>query len=146
MKVEIKNLTRRFTPKFKAVDDLSFTFSSGEVIGFVGPNGAGKTTTMRILATLDIPDAGDIFLDGVSILDNPAFAHRQIGFMPDDLPDRNDITVHEYLDFFARAYFLRGAALKAAVEGVEAFTGLESFRDKTLHELSKGMKQRVFVQ
>ena len=143
MKVEIKDLTRCFDGRFKAVDNLSFSFGSGEVIGFVGPNGAGKTTTMRILATLDIPDAGDILLDGISILDDPDRAHRLIGFMPDDLPDRNDITVDEYLDFFGRAYALRGAALRAAVDSVEEFTSLTSFRDKTLRQLSKGMKQRV---
>ena len=135
MKVEIKDLTRCFDGHFKAVDNLSFSFGSGEVIGFVGPNGAGKTTTMRILATLDIPDAGDILLDGISILDDPDRAHRLIGFMPDDLPDRNDITVDEYLDFFGRAYALRGAALRAAVDSVEEFTSLTSFRDKTLRQL-----------
>lgn len=143
MKVEIQKLTRRFAPNFTAVDQLSFSFSSGEVIGFVGPNGAGKTTTMRILATLDVPDEGDILLDGVSILDQPDHAHRLIGFMPDDLPDRNDITVDEYLDFFGRAYSLRGEALRAAVTSVEEFTGLNDFKDKTLRQLSKGMKQRV---
>ena len=143
MKVEILNLTRIFQRGFKAVDDLSFSFSSGEVVGFVGPNGAGKTTTMRILATLDIPDSGDILLDGKSILDDPALAHRAIGFMPDELPDRTDTTVEEYLDFFGRAYGLRGKALADALASVEDFTGLVSFRDKTLHELSKGMKQRV---
>ena len=143
MKVEIRNLTRIFQRGFKAVDDLSFSFSSGEVVGFVGPNGAGKTTTMRILATLDIPDSGDILLDGKSILDDPALAHRAIGFMPDELPDRTDTTVEEYLDFFGRAYGLRGKALADALASVEDFTGLVSFRDKTLHELSKGMKQRV---
>ena len=143
MKIEIKNLTRVFERGFKAVDDLSFEFSSGQVIGFVGPNGAGKTTTMRILATLDLPDSGDILIDGQSILDNPDLAHRAIGFMPDELPDRNDITVDEYLDFFGRAYGLRGSALRAAVDSVEDFTSLVSFRDKTLRQLSKGMKQRV---
>lgn len=143
MKVEIKNLTRIFGRSFRAVDNLSFTFSSGDVIGFVGPNGAGKTTTMRILATLDVPDSGDILLDGESILTNPTLAHKAIGFMPDDLPDRADITVEEYLDFFGRAYGLRGRALKDALAGVEDFTGLIPFRDKTLRQLSKGMKQRV---
>ena len=143
MKVDILNLTRTFDRGFKAVDDLSFSFSSGDVVGFVGPNGAGKTTTMRILATLDVPDSGDVLLDGKSILDDPAFAHRAIGFMPDELPDRTDTTVEEYLDFFGRAYGLRGKALSDALAAVEDFTGLVSFRDKTLHELSKGMKQRV---
>ena len=143
MKVEIRDLVRSFQPGVNAVDHVSFSFGSGEVIGFVGPNGAGKTTTMRILATLDDADGGDILLDGVSILDHPEVAHRRIGFMPDDLPDRNDTTVREYIDFFARAYGLRGAALATAVEEVEDFTGLTGFRDKTLRQLSKGMKQRV---
>lgn len=143
MKVEVTNLVKTFDKGFRAVDDLSFSFSSGEVIGFVGPNGAGKTTTMRIMATLDTPDSGDITLDGVSLLDHPEHAHRLVGFMPDDLPSRTDTTVDEYLDFFARAYGLRGAAIRKAVEGVEEFTGLTEFRDRTLHALSKGMKQRV---
>ena len=143
MKIEINRLVKSFRRGQRAVDDLSFSFSSGEVIGFVGPNGAGKTTTMRILTTLDTPDSGDILLDGVSILYHPELAHRTIGFMPDDLPDRGDTTVDEYVDFFGRAHGLAGAALREAVEGVEAFTGLVPFRDKTLRELSKGMKQRV---
>ena len=143
MKVELLHLTRVFQRGFKAVDDLSFSFTSGEVVGFVGPNGAGKTTTMRMLATLDVPDSGDILIDGKSILDDPALAHRAVGFMPDDLPNRSDTTVDEYLDFFGRAYGLRGKELADAINGVEDFTGLVSFRDKTLHELSKGMKQRV---
>ena len=143
MKVEVTGLVKTFNRGFRAVDDLSFSFSSGEVVGFVGPNGAGKTTTMRIMATLDTPDSGDITLDGVSIVDHPEQAHRLIGFMPDDLPSRADTTVDEYLDFFARAYGLRGAAIRKSVEGVEDFTGLTEFSDRTLNALSKGMKQRV---
>ena len=143
MKVEVTNLVKTFDKGFRAVDDLSFSFSSGEVIGFVGPNGAGKTTTLRIMATLDTPDSGDITLDGVSLLDHPEHAHRLVGFMPDDLPSRTDTTVDEYLDFFARAYGLKGAAIRKAVEDVEEFTGLTAFRDRTLNALSKGMKQRV---
>ena len=143
MKVEVTSLVKTFNRGFRAVDGLSFSFSSGEVVGFVGPNGAGKTTTMRIMATLDTPDSGDVTLDGTSAVDHPEQAHKMIGFMPDDLPSRADTTVDEYLDFFARAYGLHGAAIRKAVEGVEEFTGLTGFRDRTLNALSKGMKQRV---
>ena len=143
MNVEVSGLVKIFNRTFRAVDGLSFSFSSGDIVGFVGPNGAGKTTTMRIMATLDVPDAGDVTLDGVSVIDNPDVAHRVIGFMPDDLPSRADTTVDEYLDFFARAYGLRGAAVDKAVKGVETFTGLTDFRDRALNALSKGMKQRV---
>ena len=143
MNVDVNGLVKIFNRDVRAVDGLSFSFSSGDVVGFVGPNGAGKTTTMLIMATLDVPDAGDVTLDGVSVLDNPREAHRMIGFMPDDLPSRADTTVDEYLDFFARAYGLRGAAVGKSVAGVEEFTGLTDFRDRTLNALSKGMKQRV---
>ena len=142
VKTEIRHLAKTFG-RTRAVDDLSFSFDSGEVIGFVGPNGAGKTTTMRILATLDEPDTGDILLDGRSILDYPDEARRHIGFMPDALPDYGDITAHEYIDFFGRAFSLRGEALAKAVGDVEDFTGVGPIRDKTLKALSKGMKQRV---
>ena len=142
MDVRIVNLKRHFG-KTKAVDDISFEFSSGNVFGFVGPNGAGKTTTMRILATLDDPTEGNAYVNGVSLVDDPEKARRYIGFMPDTLPAHRDMTVHEYLDFFARAYDLRGAKRRAVVDSVEQFTNLKGIRDKFLRALSKGMKQRV---
>ena len=107
MDVKVDNLKRHFGGT-KAVDGVSFTFSSGHIFGFVGPNGAGKTTTMRILATLDEPTDGDATVDGISVVDYPEKARHLVGFMPDTLPTHRDMTVHEYLDFFARAYGLRG--------------------------------------
>ncbi|MFW6171179.1 MAG: ATP-binding cassette domain-containing protein [Planctomycetota bacterium] len=142
MDVRIVNLKRHFG-KTKAVDGISFEFSSGNVFGFVGPNGAGKTTTMRILATLDEPTGGNAYLNGVSVIEEPHKARRYVGYMADSFPAHRDITVHEYLDFFARAYDLRGAQRRAVVEQVEEFTSLTGLRDKFLRALSKGMKQRV---
>ena len=142
MGVKIFNLKRHFG-KTKAVDGISFEFAPGNVFGFVGPNGAGKTTTMRILATLDDPTEGDAFINGVSLVDEPEKARRHVGFMPDTLPAHRDMTVHEYLDFFARAYDLRGAKRLSVVDSIEQFTNLKGIRDKFLRALSKGMKQRV---
>ncbi len=142
MEVHIAKLKRYF-PTTKAVDDISFSFHAGQIFGFVGPNGAGKTTTMRILATLDEPTAGDIFVDGISVVQYPDKVRKMVGYMPDTLPAHRDITVHEYLDFFARAYGLRDPKRTAVVENIEEFTGLTSFRDKTIAQISKGMKQRV---
>jgi len=141
-RVEVKGLVRHFGAT-KAVDGVSFVFGAGQVFGFVGPNGAGKTTTMRIMATLDEPTDGDVFLDGVSVREEPERVRRVVGYVPDTLPSHHDITVHEYLDFFARAYGLKGAALNRAVEGVKEFAGLIDIQDKLLKSLSKGMKQRV---
>ncbi len=142
MDVKIVNLKRHFA-KTKAVDNISFEFASGDIFGFVGPNGAGKTTTMRILATLDDPTDGDILINGASLVDEPEKARCFVGFMPDTLPAHRDMTVHEYIDFFARAYGLRGPKRLSVVDSVEQFTNLKGIRDKFLPALSKGMKQRV---
>jgi ABC-2 type transport system ATP-binding protein len=142
MKVQIVNLKKNFGAT-RAVDDVSFTFSSGQVVGFVGPNGAGKTTTMRILATLDEPTAGDALIDGVSVVEEPERARHLVGYVPDSLPTHRDMSVHEYLDFFARAYGLKGLHRAKVIDEVEEFTGLAGLRDKMLVALSKGMKQRV---
>lgn len=142
MQVNILNLTKDFGAA-RAVDDISFSFSSGEIIGFVGPNGAGKTTTMRILATLDEPTSGNAKIDDLSIVELPEKARQLVGYVPDALPMHRDISVHEYLDFFARAYGLAGPQRRQVVEDVEEFTNLTAMREKTLHALSKGMKQRV---
>jgi ABC-2 type transport system ATP-binding protein len=142
MDVRIKDL-RKYFPRTKAVDGISFEFSSGDIFGFVGPNGAGKTTTMRVLATLDEPTSGDATIDGVSVVQEPERARRNVGFMPDSLPAHRDMTVREYLEFFASAYGIRGAKRTKIVESVEDFTNLGGIREKTLRALSKGMKQRV---
>ena len=141
MDVRIVNLKRYFG-RTRAVDGISFEFTSGNVFGFVGPNGAGKTTAMRILATLDDPTDGNAYIGDVSLVDDPEKARRFVGFMPDSLPAHRDINVHEYLDFFARAYGLRGQKRRSVVESVEEFTNLKGIRGKFLRALSKGMKQR----
>ena len=105
MRVSIHNLKKYFG-RTKAVDDISFAFTTGQIFGFVGPNGAGKTTTMRILATLDEPTAGDAFIDGVSVVEYPEKARRLVGYVPDNLPTHRDMSVDDYLDFFGRAYGL----------------------------------------
>jgi ABC-2 type transport system ATP-binding protein len=142
MKVEVVNLKKYFGAT-RAVDDVSFAFSSGQVVGFVGPNGAGKTTTMRILATLDEPTAGDALIDGVSAVEEPERARHLVGYVPDSLPTHRDMSVHEYLDFFARAYGLKSLKREDVIASVEDFTNLAGIRDKMLVALSKGMKQRV---
>lgn len=142
MKLEVKNLTKKFG-KTIAVDDLSFSLSSGDVLGFIGPNGSGKTTTMNIISSLYEPTSGDILIDGKSIIDYPETARQIIGFMPDYLPNQTDITAHEYIDFFARAFGYKGTELDARVCEVEDFTGVTQIRDKVISTLSRGMKQRV---
>jgi ABC-2 type transport system ATP-binding protein len=142
MRIEVDHLVRRFG-KTTAVDQVSFEFAAGQVVGFIGPNGAGKTTTMRIMATLDEPTEGDVRIDGVSVVQQPEMARRLIGYVPDSLPAHRDMSVHEYIDFFARAYGLRGKKRTDMVLQIEEFTNLMGIREKGLTALSKGMKQRV---
>src|SRR5437762_334761 len=100
--IELDKLHRYFG-RTKAVCDVSFAVRRGHVFGFIGPNGAGKTTSMRILATLDMPTAGDAFVDGFSVSQDPDRVRRRLGFMPDYFDTYANVVVEEYLDFFARA-------------------------------------------
>jgi ABC-2 type transport system ATP-binding protein len=144
MQVQILNLKKHYGTT-RAVNDISFSFRSGQIFGFVGPNGAGKSTTMRVLATLDEPTSGDAMIDGVSVVEEPEKAHKMVGYVPDALPEHRDISVHEYLDFFARAYGIHGQRRRKVVEEIEEFTNLLGIREKHVNALSKGMKNRVSV-
>jgi len=142
MKIIVENLRREFGQTI-AVNDVSFQFESGQIFGFVGPNGAGKTTTMRIMATLDEPTSGDVRLDNISVVEEPERARHLVGFVPDELRAYWDTTVDDYIDFFARAYGLKGEEREQAVNSVEEFTNVTGIANKQLRALSKGMKQRV---
>src|SRR5262249_51881288 len=115
MRINVVQLKKYYGPT-RAVDDISFAFASGQIFGFVGPNGAGKTTTMRILATVEEPTAGDAFLDGVSVVEQPEKARRLVGYVPDSLPTHRDMSVRDYLDFFGRAYGLKGGHRRQVVQ------------------------------
>jgi ABC-2 type transport system ATP-binding protein len=140
--LELRHL-HRFFGRLKAVDNVSFKAYPGQVMGYIGPNGAGKTTSMRVLATLDVPTAGDAFVCGYSVIDDPDKVRRYLGFMPDAFGKYGNMNVVEYLDFFARAYGLRSQARKDAIEHVLVFTELRKLADKSISTLSKGMSQRL---
>jgi ABC-2 type transport system ATP-binding protein len=140
--LQVKGLRRDYGA-LRAVDDVSFELAAGTILGFIGPNGAGKSTTMRIIATLDTPTSGEVLLDGKSLVDAPDKARPLIGYMPDRYGTYDDVTVWEFLDFFARAYGLKGAVRHKRVASVMEFTGLHPLKDKLTSALSKGMRQRV---
>src|SRR5262245_26311290 len=139
---EFRNL-HRFFGKLKAVNNVSFKAWPGQVVGFIGPNGAGKTTSMRILATLDLPTAGDAFVEEFSVVDDPDKVRRIVGFMPDSFGRYSNVNVAEYLDFYARAYGFKGAARRDAVDRVMTFTELGKLAEKPIDTLSKGLSQRL---
>lgn len=140
--IEVRQL-HRFFGETHAVNDVSFAVNRGQVFGFIGPNGAGKTTAMRILSTLELPHYGDAYVDGFSCVNDPDRVRMLLGFMPDNYGVYPNVNVREYLDFFARAYGLRGAERQTALDRVMSFTHLDELADKPITGLSKGMKQRL---
>ena len=141
MILDVTGLTKRYG-NITALDQVDFKLSGGGIVGFVGANGAGKTTALRIMSGLEEPDAGDVRLDGVSIIDYPDKMRRKIGFMPDTLPDASDITVKEYLNFFVNSFAEKDKRVSVMADVVD-FTGVDTFMNRKLSDLSKGMKQRV---
>ena len=140
--LDVQDLSRWFGG-VKAVNGVSFALHAGQVVGLIGANGAGKTTTMRILATLDLPDRGSVRLGGIDIVEYPNEVRRRIGWMPDHFTPYRDTTVSDYLDFFARAYGLRGADLERRVADIVEFTDLLTLANRPMDRLSKGQSQRL---
>jgi len=143
--IQLQNLHFRYHPKRPLFEGLHVQIDKPGIVGLLGSNGAGKTTSMRILATLDVPTAGDATIDGFSVVNDPDRVRRRLGFMPDFLVTYPNVNVEEYLDFFARAYQLRGRERIAAVGRVMEFTGLDKLAEKPTDGLSKGMKQRLGI-
>ena len=140
--IVVRNLTRSFG-SLRAVDGLSFEAQAGEVVGFIGANGAGKTTSMRILATLDMPDSGSAKIGGYDVSDDPNEVRKILGWVPDAFAAYDNLTVGEYVDFFARAHGYRQAERRDRVEEILNFTGLASLSERLATKMSKGQTQRL---
>ncbi len=140
--IELQGVTKRYGD-LMAVDDLTLSIEQGAVFGFIGPNGAGKTTTMRILTTLLRPTAGDAWVAGHSVSDEPVAVRRAIGYMPDFFGVYEDMKVWEYLDFFAACYGVPPAQRSGMIDDLLALVDLAPRRDAYVETLSRGMKQRL---
>ena len=126
-----------------AVKALELDLQKGDVFGFIGPNGAGKTTTMKILATLLNPTWGEAYVCGYSIYTRPRDIRRVVGYMPDFFGVYDDMKVIEYLEFFAAAYRIRGAARRKICDDVLELVELGYKREALVTSLSRGMTQRL---
>lgn len=140
--VQVRNLQKEFG-QLKAVQGISFEIFPGQVVGFIGANGAGKTTTMRMMASLEVPTSGSIRIGGKDVVNFPNEARRLIGWMPDAYGTYDNMTVLEYLDFYARAFGFRKAERVRRVEEVMEFTSLGEISARPINKLSKGMAQRL---
>ena len=137
-----RDLAVRFPGKW-AVLDASFDVPAGSICGFIGPNGAGKTTTIRALSTVLSPDRGHVVLLGLDLARDGAALRRRIGWMPDATSLYPELTLREYLEFFARFYGLRRDQSRARADACIELTHLEAFAPRLLRGLSRGERQRV---
>jgi ABC-2 type transport system ATP-binding protein len=142
MDIIVKQVTKRYGPQ-KAVDDISFTVKTGEVLGFLGPNGAGKTTTMKAITGYLAPDSGDIQMGGISVKEDPDAVKKYIGYLPETNPLYMDMGVIDYLRFTAEIHGIPKKNIRARILLMINTCGLEGEKHKRIGELSKGYRQRV---
>ena len=140
--VQIQNLRVSYG-SLQAVRGISFEIPKGDVFGFIGPNGAGKSSTIKVLATLLKPTAGRALIDGVDVTSDPYHIRRRIGYVPDFFGVYEDLTVNEYLHFFAAAYRIDRSKRQTIVNDVLELTDLTAKLDAQVDSLSRGMKQRL---
>ena len=137
--IEVSNVSRVFGT-FRAVNDVSFSIPTGQIVGLLGPNGAGKTTTMRMITGFLKPTSGTIKIDGTDITENPVESKRKIGYMPESAPLYGDMIVDDYLRYIARMQ-QQDENVKVPILCKEC--GLEEVMHKNIGELSRGYRQRV---
>ncbi|MCA9003975.1 MAG: ABC transporter ATP-binding protein [Planctomycetaceae bacterium] len=140
--IETRNLTKRYG-NLIAVNNINLNLGEGDVFGFIGPNGSGKTTTMRMIATLLSPDYGEAYVCGKSIYTHPEEIRRLVGFMPDFFGVYDDMTVIEYLEFFASAYRIKGPQRRKICEEKLELVDMTFKRDAMVNQLSRGQTQRI---
>lgn len=140
MSIELKNLLKTYGTQ-KAVDDVTFSIGSGEIVGFLGPNGAGKSTTFKIITGYLQPDKGTAGVCGIPVALQPIASRRKIGYLAEANPLYHDMYVREYLSFVAGVHKI--SRINKAVDNVLDMTGLLPEAKKKIGQLSKGYKQRT---
>lgn len=142
--IEVSQVTKRFGDTV-AVNNLSFSVSKGEVLGFLGPNGAGKSTTMKMIAGFIAPDAGTIAIEGIDMEKSPIDAKTRLGYLPEGIPLYRDMPVHSFLAFVGRVRGIRSAELSERIASVIADVRLGDVLTESIASLSKGYKRRVGI-
>ena len=137
--IEVSHVSRYFG-SFSAVNDVSFSIPTGQIVGLLGPNGAGKTTTMRMITGYLAPSEGQVLIDGVDITQAPVEAKKKIGYMPESAPLYGEMIVEDYLKYIAQMY---GEDPEEKVPALCAECGLKEVMSKNISELSRGNRQRV---
>ena len=147
MSIKVKNITKLYGEQ-KALDDVSFSIETGEIVGFIGPNGAGKSTLMKILTGFIPQSSGECSINEMDILENSLEIRQQVGYLPENNPLYADMYVKEYLRMVTKIYRKQGSlskkqAIDDRVKEMIGLTGLEREQHKKIGALSKGYRQRV---
>jgi len=142
MDIKVENLTKTYGSQ-KAVDDISFSIHTGEVLGFLGPNGAGKTTTMKAITTFLVPNKGKIKVGRFNTEEHPEEVKKHIGYLPENNPLYPEMPVIDYLRFAAEMQGVRKDEIRNRILEMVHLCGLEGEKHKNINELSKGYQQRV---
>ena len=137
--IEVSHVSRNFGD-FRAVNDVSFSIPTGQIVGLLGPNGAGKTTTMRMITGFLAPTSGSVMIDGIDICENPVKAKSKIGYMPESAPLYGEMIVEDYLRYIAEIY---GQNPEEKLPLLCNECGLKEVMSKNISELSRGNRQRV---
>jgi len=140
--IKVRNLTKYYGERL-AVDNISFDIGKGEIVGLLGPNAAGKSTTMRILTGFMMPTRGDTWIADCNMVTNSLEGRKHIGYMPESVPLYTDMTVRDYLDFFARLRGLDRIRTRKRINDVVMLCHLEEYVDTIIGKLSRGFRQRV---
>ena len=135
-----KNIWKSFG-KTKALEGISLSVNKQEIFGLIGPDGAGKTTLMRILATLYLPDRGEVFLENYDVIDDYRQVRQEIGYMPGEFSLYPDLTVEENLQFFASVFDTTVEENYDLIKGL--YSHIEPFKKRRAGDLSGGMKQKL---
>ena len=126
-----------------AVDHIDLTVNRGEILGLLGPNGAGKTSTLRMLTGYFLPTSGTIRIKNFSVHENPKQIKSLIGYLPESAPLYHGMLVYDYLSYIADIRGLGRAEKEARLGRLASLCGLRHIMHRTIHDLSKGLKQRV---
>ncbi len=138
MSIEIKNVSKYYGNQ-KALDSVSFSINSGEIVGFLGPNGAGKSTMMKIITTYIQQDDGEVIVNGFHTLTEGLSVKKSVGYLPEHNPLYVEMYIKEYLEFLATIHNVS----KNRIDNVITLVGLTLEKHKKIKQLSKGYRQRV---
>ncbi len=142
MSITVTNLSKYFGD-VRAVDGISFTIPSGQILGFLGPNGAGKTTTMRMITSYLLPTEGTVEIDGLDIRTHEIAVRKIVGYLPEQNPLYSDMNVLDYLEYSGSLQGIPKRDLAARVKDMVGVCGLSEVKHLDIGQLSKGYRQRV---